>query len=547
MREGFQPRARLPEQNHNEYYNVDFYVFSGLPGDQGRRPSGWISTTMDPNWRPIIAEPREPETWYRYEIFAPGGVDARRTLGNTRYRPYMAQQEILFLGGIDSRHIRNAQAYTISPRSQGERFQRVSPVEETIHGQQVHRVIRNADFNPNSVRSSNVNVTTLRNVYCPRSQERRIVLSLYGTNIQWGGGYSYSGPHASGLRAGGGEDNGFNAECSSGFTDALTRPVDIETSQGELEAVHQKSPDRRISGEKNIKVPFEVKNDRVRENGVDHNFNYPQMCGYSPTHKNTPDDSIESDAMGFGCVNNGFFSEYVVRIVIGNTKTGEQWDQSYSTNTGIPDHIDMTISSTDLGHGSHGTDLGKLTNSMPDVLWWSKDFWSYVQIMPVVDQVKPETSFQNQTCTQSWDYRSQDGWSSMDTKACIEVSKDKHTGDLYAVPVLDNEYWYYWGSAWYREPGTQGKQVEAGMFCQILSADGRVVYESTGRSVSQGNSKSRFTCDSDSKTHVKLEKGNYTLQWYSNKAGGYWSYKNYEGTRVNMGNSQNLKSFKFTI
>ncbi|TVU49893.1 hypothetical protein EJB05_01233, partial [Eragrostis curvula] len=87
---------------------------AGTPLEPGTRvPDAFISTTLSTRWRPnpstrILPPGRQMET-YRYEIYAPGGIWVRMTLGNRYQHP--DQDEVSFVRGIAPQYIRSAQRY----------------------------------------------------------------------------------------------------------------------------------------------------------------------------------------------------------------------------------------------------------------------------------------------------------------------------------------------------------------------------------------------------------------------------------------------------
>ncbi|CAL5066028.1 unnamed protein product [Urochloa decumbens] len=114
---GFQARPQGDTPN-GTYYDLDHYVHqAGSPLDQTRPVNHvFISTTLNSGWRPtpsttILPQGAELEV-YRYEIYAPGGIWVRQTLGN-RYR-YPAQDEVAFVRGIAPQYIRSAQLFIVT-------------------------------------------------------------------------------------------------------------------------------------------------------------------------------------------------------------------------------------------------------------------------------------------------------------------------------------------------------------------------------------------------------------------------------------------------
>ncbi|KAM7486053.1 hypothetical protein LguiA_002062 [Lonicera macranthoides] len=117
FRTGFRPRDR-GSTTLSDYYNLERHVNGGgAPGDTSPVDgSVFVSTTRLTNWRPSVTTDM---ILYRYEIFAPGGIDAVLTL--REHNDYPNQQEIAFVGGIDRQYIRSARPYVVlapEPQSQ---------------------------------------------------------------------------------------------------------------------------------------------------------------------------------------------------------------------------------------------------------------------------------------------------------------------------------------------------------------------------------------------------------------------------------------------
>ncbi|KAL5218228.1 hypothetical protein ABZP36_018912 [Zizania latifolia] len=139
---GFQARRRegTPDET---YFDLNHYVHhgGGRPLDS-TRPSthAFVSTTLSSQWRPnITLGPGDQIEVYRYEIYAPGGIWVRETLGDL-YR-YPAQDEVAFVAGIARQYVRSAQLFTATGEAKS-RFPRWSRAD---------RIIRlNGRFNPQS-------------------------------------------------------------------------------------------------------------------------------------------------------------------------------------------------------------------------------------------------------------------------------------------------------------------------------------------------------------------------------------------------------------
>ncbi len=105
FRSGFQPRVNLGDvlggrMTANTAINLRSYVANG-------RDSIFVSTTRS-NWGP-----RYRASLFRYDIFAPGGIDVNPTLGSHQYEN---QNEIAFVGGIRGEFIYGALEYDSNRR-----------------------------------------------------------------------------------------------------------------------------------------------------------------------------------------------------------------------------------------------------------------------------------------------------------------------------------------------------------------------------------------------------------------------------------------------
>lgn len=100
---GFVPRADFSDYVlglPNEVTNLRTYVATN-------HSSVYVSTTRR-NWRP-----RSIQGTFRYDIFAPGGIDVNPTLGHHRFE---TQGEIAFVGGIRTEYIFGATEYGSNSR-----------------------------------------------------------------------------------------------------------------------------------------------------------------------------------------------------------------------------------------------------------------------------------------------------------------------------------------------------------------------------------------------------------------------------------------------
>lgn len=149
---GFRPRPPNDPQDLARYYNLERFVNDGgSPGDETpAEPSVFISTTRSSSWRPTVTADC---ILYRYEIFAPGGIDAVLTLRHRNDHPN--QQEISFAGGICPQYIRSARQYIVLV-TPGSRYPTsYTPADGDLH--------LNPNFNPSPDRPH----IRIRNPRCP--------------------------------------------------------------------------------------------------------------------------------------------------------------------------------------------------------------------------------------------------------------------------------------------------------------------------------------------------------------------------------------------
>lgn len=152
---GFRPRPPNDPEYLEDYYNLERFVNSaGSPADETpAETSVFVSTTRSTSWRPTVTASC---ILYRYEIFAPGGIDAVLTLRDRNHYPN--QQEISFAGGIGRQYIRTAREYIVDVPP-GARYPTYAVADANIY--------RNALFNPNPNRVT----PRLRNPRCPAGGE----------------------------------------------------------------------------------------------------------------------------------------------------------------------------------------------------------------------------------------------------------------------------------------------------------------------------------------------------------------------------------------
>lgn len=135
---GFRPRPPPNDPQYlADYYNLTRFVNgAGSPADETpAETSVFVSTTRSTSWRPQVTASC---ILYRYEIFAPGGIDAVLTLRDRNHYPN--QQEISFAGGIGPQYIRSAREYIVDVPP-GSRYPIYVVADPNIYG--------NALFNPN--------------------------------------------------------------------------------------------------------------------------------------------------------------------------------------------------------------------------------------------------------------------------------------------------------------------------------------------------------------------------------------------------------------
>ncbi|KAM3393626.1 hypothetical protein ACQJBY_014388 [Aegilops geniculata] len=142
---GFQARPQGGTPT-GTYFSLEHHVNQGgTPLDQIRPVTDvFISTTLNSQWRPIPSITRLPPGGqmevYRYEIYAPGGIWVRVTLGD-RYR-YRSQDEVAFPRGIARQYVRSAQLFIVARPRDNPRF---------VSWRRADRIIRvNGHFSPQS-------------------------------------------------------------------------------------------------------------------------------------------------------------------------------------------------------------------------------------------------------------------------------------------------------------------------------------------------------------------------------------------------------------
>ncbi|KAJ1432378.1 Hemopexin-like repeat [Sesbania bispinosa] len=129
-------RARPQEDTStNTYYDLyDFIQNAGAPLDSRRRSRhAFVSTTLNTGWRPEPSGETLPQgglmQFYRYEIYAPGGIWVAATLGDLYDCP--SQDEVCFVAGIAPQYIRSAQLF-LATRQAGSRYVRITRVNNIL-------------------------------------------------------------------------------------------------------------------------------------------------------------------------------------------------------------------------------------------------------------------------------------------------------------------------------------------------------------------------------------------------------------------------------
>ncbi|KAM7486059.1 hypothetical protein LguiA_002068 [Lonicera macranthoides] len=186
FRTGFRPRD-CGSTNVQDYYNLERHVNGGGAPIDASPVDGsvFVSTTRSPAWKPWVTTDM---ILYRYEIFAPGGIDTVLTL--REHNDYPNQQEIAFVGGIDRQYIRSTRPYQFSAPEPPSRYSISRPYE--------NRIVRNGYFDPNpsvdpdtdlEVPTTQAFMDRLRNVNCPKREDLGYMVNVVfaannTTNVQ---------------------------------------------------------------------------------------------------------------------------------------------------------------------------------------------------------------------------------------------------------------------------------------------------------------------------------------------------------------------------
>lgn len=146
---GFEAR-RQEDTPDGTYFDLNHYVHHGGRPLDSTRPAthAFVSTTLNSGWHPNpTLQPGQSTQVYRYEIYAPGGIWVRETLGDLYQYP--AQDEVAFVGGIAPQYIRSAQLFTATLEA-GSRYVRCRRANNII--------TVNGHFNPQSHPSRLLNI-----------------------------------------------------------------------------------------------------------------------------------------------------------------------------------------------------------------------------------------------------------------------------------------------------------------------------------------------------------------------------------------------------
>ncbi|TKY58267.1 Albumin-2 protein [Spatholobus suberectus] len=159
------PQGNTPD---NIYYNLDHYVHQAGPPLDPNRPQThvFVGTTLNDEWRPnpnLDTLPRgQAMHFYRYEVYAPGGIWVAVTLRGQYH--HFSQAEVCFAGGIAPQYIRSCVVYT-AIRDPDSNF--VSFFRAEI------KLIINAHFNPQAYPYVEVSIILPTHTYLDEDGEER--------------------------------------------------------------------------------------------------------------------------------------------------------------------------------------------------------------------------------------------------------------------------------------------------------------------------------------------------------------------------------------
>lgn len=519
LRTGFAPRAIQPGQDLDSYSNLNRYVHEmGAPGQSDRSFSSiFVGATQSSRWYPASTSAAGvSERWYRYEIFAPGGFDVARSLGSL-YGGYAGQEEVVFAGGISARHIRNVQAYEITREG---RYSQARPLEESFDGTtRVHRIMRNAGFDPNSASVDAahpaVDVQTLRNVVCPTAP-RHLVVSLIGINarVNWPGGQVHSNPHSE-LKRNAPEPDG---ACSDEIIDDIVTPVHPnETTRfyvlDSAKIAEAKLPSQAasIKGLTYTESPFPL---AKSENGA-HVIGTPSFC--SVTFPGA--DRIEPS-----CSNNDYFGQYVVKVsgawpteFHGNSNFHSGKFSYYSEPFSVgSDGKSNSIYLKDIKLSpsvDQATNLWQVTHSSEEFFTESEDSTTDIQLIPVAEVADGNNlkevgkACDDGTTTQDKDKKAF-------VRGCVRFYNDDK-GSLYGLPYLAADYWSKsLGLFWVRDTDRAETRFNCSIAENYNSAP--LLYDD-GTMRREGTGEVQMSCQSYA-FPLKLERGkSYNMSYYGTR------------------------------
>lgn len=254
FRTGFSPWPQRSDQSDVEYYDYSSFVMDGgRPADTSRAsPSVFVSATRSVNWRPRLSTDC---TIYRYQIYAPGGIDAVLTMGQYTYAN---QQEISFAGGIRPQYIRMARIYRVTMDGQF-----------PVYSAEGNRLYRNGLFDPNPSASgwtSQEFLNGLRNPTCPRQGE--YLINIIGA------------PRRAERDVGNDEEHFQDPicrvphyiQCAFNFSDREEAYLFIEDQYLRIEYAPGSTDDRIIEGPQTIGEGFSCLKDTIFATGIDAAF-----------------------------------------------------------------------------------------------------------------------------------------------------------------------------------------------------------------------------------------------------------------------------------
>ncbi|GJS43625.1 putative ribonuclease H-like domain-containing protein [Tanacetum coccineum] len=145
------------------YYNLDTFVHRvGKPLERIRDTThAFVSTTLSGTWCPMVSGVNVPV--YRYEVYAPGGILIRGTLGESYV--YAGQHEVTFLSGIAPQYIRSARAFFLSRDGQFTRCIRANNI-----------LYLNRNFNPQFDPEKEIKILRPTSYYQENNKMKRLII-----------------------------------------------------------------------------------------------------------------------------------------------------------------------------------------------------------------------------------------------------------------------------------------------------------------------------------------------------------------------------------